>query len=377
MSEFPATDWTRYDVPAIASMLLDDDFADAWSQVHAWLAAYETISVHQSQLAKAQSELAEAWPPEKSPASAAYLENVADLHASMAETAEIAFNNSRALSNSLDALSAAQITIRQLHEQWQANAAATSGDATHAAWAKSLNAQVQQVMHTTDQIIFQNTQRFVAPTVMPVITAAFDPLSPLQPSTGRAVGKSRDSARNSKLIDGSGRRQSSAVSTPPPGENTSRRVIPTIMPTSVEGQGGSTLSRMVGTTAGLASATSVLAGGQSSATRSDDASSTASLLGNDETSPDGRGSHTDASTTTGRTPQAHGQSSAPSERDEMLSPGLGVPPNSSSSRRGMKRRRTRVTFESDQQRTVPSIIVPRKVEPVVHDPGPGVIGIDR
>ena len=62
----------EYDVPTLAAMLADD-YADAWDQVLGCQVVSETIDASRQWPAKARAQLAEAWPPEHSPAALGFL----------------------------------------------------------------------------------------------------------------------------------------------------------------------------------------------------------------------------------------------------------------------------------------------------------------
>ena len=112
------TVWTALDVPAIASILEPDD-AGSWAQVTAWDQAFSLLTAHAATVRRERDRLAEAWPPEKSPASSAYMVRLDDLIASLTGCAEAAIVNRDALVGVLVAMAAARAKVRDLHEAWQ------------------------------------------------------------------------------------------------------------------------------------------------------------------------------------------------------------------------------------------------------------------
>lgn len=182
------TDWTRYDVPALASFLTEDDTV-SWHQVTAWQHTFELLSEQSVRLAQARAELADAWPPEKSEAASTFISFVDELTSSMNETSEIALTNRTALIGVLSALAEAREAIDGLHARWQAytemdRMAALSR--VHAApsqappnWRATLNAQAHRKMTETDQIVFENSNRMLAPDVFQV-TATFYQITPIK-----------------------------------------------------------------------------------------------------------------------------------------------------------------------------------------------------
>lgn len=182
------TDWTGYDVPTIAAMLTEDH-SRAWDQVTAWRTSYALITDERVRITTARAELEAAWPPAHSTASAVFFEAVDGLVRSMGETAEAALTNSNALSGVLAALAEAKTKVDTLHSTWRARASsstpqenypATAADPT--AWQRDLNAQAHQIMTTTDQTIFENARRLVH--VAPIYALTYDTFTPIR--TGQA-----------------------------------------------------------------------------------------------------------------------------------------------------------------------------------------------
>jgi hypothetical protein len=169
------TDWSEYDVPALAAMLAEDHSL-AWDQVIAWRTSYELLSDESARLVKARAELADAWPPERSPAAAMYLSYLDLVIQSMADTGEAAITNSTSLSGVLLALAEAKAAIDRLHSTWQTYAAREQFNAdpqrqpayetAPTNWAQALNAQAHQHMAATDHTIFDNARRLITPNIM-------------------------------------------------------------------------------------------------------------------------------------------------------------------------------------------------------------------
>jgi hypothetical protein len=371
MTDFPATDWSRYDVPTIAAMLLGDDDGESWRTVNAWLAAYETISVHQSQLTRAQTELSEAWPPDHSAAATAFLDMVGGLSASLAETADAAYGNARAVSNSLDALATARDTVASLHQQWHAQAATSSPEG--AAWAKDLNTKAQQIMRITDQAIFDNTQRLVVPPVMsPLGAFVSDRITPVP------VGQSGQRAPTT--------RRQNVQRSPTSMSDTLRSPVKATSAADASRLKSDGLTSDVSAATGAAAAvTGVTSLGGVIRPRV-----SATAVGNGATSSETEGilrtpARSTISSRTGRPPGPSGNSdthatsdaidSSATERGGLLAPQSGLPLQAKPPNHGRRRRRSIDLPEA--QKTVQPLIVPKPVVPVVHDPGPGVIGLDR
>lgn len=186
------TDWTRYDVPTIASFL-NEDLGTSWSQVLAWEQTFSLLNGHSSRLSLARDSLAESWPPDQSPASSAFMANVDQMVSSMADTADAAIINRDALMGVLSALESARVSVDQLHDKWHFY---TDQEAINSTphmlqvrlpdnWRQKLNAEAQATMAATDQAIFESTQKMVVPsTTVPVETYRPIPGPGSAPSAG-------------------------------------------------------------------------------------------------------------------------------------------------------------------------------------------------
>ena len=171
------TNWSSFDVPALAAMLAEDHSL-AWDQVMAWRTAYDLVSSESRRLGRARAELADAWPPEHSPAAATYIGYIDELAASMATTGDAAIANSNVLATVLRVLGEARGNIELLHAKWQEYVKQEQfSQVPHAQaayppppdnWAARLNAQAHQYMAETDQTIFESTRRLMEPQVLSI-----------------------------------------------------------------------------------------------------------------------------------------------------------------------------------------------------------------
>src|SRR5205814_9902294 len=98
------TDWSRYDVPSLWAMASMEDSSDSWTQVWAWWRCRDALDAYRRHLTACRDGLADKWPPQRSPASAAFLGRVDEMIKSVGETAEAAASNAVGLAGIINAL---------------------------------------------------------------------------------------------------------------------------------------------------------------------------------------------------------------------------------------------------------------------------------
>jgi hypothetical protein len=177
------TDWSRFDVPALAGFV-NEDLSSGWTQVSAWWQAYDLTREHLVVLRQARETIVRVWPPQTNRAAAAYLDQLDALIASMDNMRVAAEANGRALAGILTVLDNARGTVDGLHERWRqqqeslwsevgAVASAATGNPAglvdvSIALASSdekarLNAQAQATMRATDQAVYEYLPQLVIP----------------------------------------------------------------------------------------------------------------------------------------------------------------------------------------------------------------------
>ena len=392
--------WSEYDVPALASMLADN-YADAWDQVLGWQVVSVTIDASRQWLATARAQLAEAWPPEHSPAAVAFLSYLDGLDTSMADTANVALTNGSARATVLTVLGEAHRSVDQLHQTWKARvvpaqplataAARFAAESAAAKWAADLNTQAHEVMTKTDQAIFESYRQLQIPEV-------YGQPSPIDPRTqipipGGATSPTVDSESSPRSISGQSTAQTSILT--PSSSHPSEHGLPATESVNMVGSDGSYPADdsghfAVGNGIDVAGAGAAIAGGLLTAGLKG-ASMTARIgpaLGSIGSSGNTRGRGTSAepsvapessarTVTAGEASQESTGTSTGSlnaESGGMLAPGMGAAsrPAGRSSRHRLRGRDPRTTPSG-----VASLLTAHDEEPIYHDPGPGVIGIDR
>jgi hypothetical protein len=158
--------WSSFSVPALAE-ILDEDLSVAWSQVQAWRDTHDLVSQHRDLLQRARASLASAWPPERSPAAARFFGVTDALIESMQEMQDVAVANHGALNGVLASLDQARTTVDGLYEKWKAEPSGGKMAGPHpplTAGQKALNAQAHDQMDSTDNAISDSGSHMAVPT---------------------------------------------------------------------------------------------------------------------------------------------------------------------------------------------------------------------
>ena len=178
------TDWGRFDVPSLWAMASMEDSSDSWTQVWAWWRCRDALDAYRRHLTACRDGLADKWPPQRSPASAAFLGRVDEMIKSVGETAEAAASNAVGLAGIINALDDAKHRMAPVHAQWQANEQAESAalaprsvsdwgstspvvSGLPAGWRDQLNRQAQAIAAEAERAVFDHTQQFKPVEVRP------------------------------------------------------------------------------------------------------------------------------------------------------------------------------------------------------------------
>jgi hypothetical protein len=388
------TPWESYDVPYLAGVLTEN-LGPAWNQVRAWYDTAGMAATYLDALRRFREDLAKVWPPERSPAAKAYLAQVDSLIASVDDVRDAASGNGEALNGVLSSLEGAKPQMQRWLEEWQQNEAAASSASQQPEywtpgqpWQVELNQKAQQHMHELDAAVFpyQSRMRSPQPWVSPRVDRGDDQGVPAGGSGDSAGGSGGGgtSARDGSVrppsippvppLDSGGPGPGPAGGPPPassgpvltggpgPAPGLGSSPAPGDMPVAVGPVPGSAPSGSlwVDTPAGRALRAGAVIGMPPPPA--------AGSAGADGARPGGRPSGASSSA-------AVGEPIGASERtgNGMLGGGAyGGAPRSGRDRRG---RRSEPYVEWEVRKGVPPVLEPGP-EPT-HDPGPGVIGIDR
>jgi hypothetical protein len=204
------TNWTAYEVPTLWKMLQAEDVVTTSQHVTAWQETHELLSVHMDELKRQRDDLAARWPAERSPAAAAFLAYVDGMLGSMKQTSEAAVGNNGALSGINDALITARQKVGEVHDRWQKYQKSEDSSLsvlgwhpfadTPDNWQDDLKLQAARHMSEADTVVFQNTAKLVPPTKFdPVVIREdatdfpADGSAGAAPSSGSSVGQAAGS----------------------------------------------------------------------------------------------------------------------------------------------------------------------------------------
>jgi hypothetical protein len=184
------TNWSPYNVPALAG-ILNDDFSGAWEQVGAWFSAQSMLDDASSKLQDARDGLAAVWPPESSPAATTFFEVVDNLADSMKATALASNTNGNALYQVLTNQDATKTRVDALHSTWALYQKLTPANPTDfpdpSDWQSGLNVQAQQHMAAADNVINEYAATLTVPPVL-AVPGGYEPLAVIPGTDAAAEG---------------------------------------------------------------------------------------------------------------------------------------------------------------------------------------------
>ncbi|MEV4630953.1 hypothetical protein AB0J90_32275 [Micromonospora sp. NPDC049523] len=118
------TNWFQYDVKQMWATLENQQSDGYWQHVTGWQRTHELAGTHMSRLRSYREGLIQAWPPEKSAASRAYVERLDFLIQSVEQSYEAAITNRSALSGATSAISDARRELKTIHDEYERKLAA-------------------------------------------------------------------------------------------------------------------------------------------------------------------------------------------------------------------------------------------------------------
>jgi hypothetical protein len=168
-------DWAEIEVPGMYAVAKVGEDPESWQQVTAWWDTLELLNFHEEQLRMARDELAEMWPPERSPAATAFITYVDRLLDQLNVAQNDAAANHRALALLLLSLNHAKADMAALnaqfaeHEAKEQSRSAGPVDYTKygrdAGWREELNKRGRRRMGQADQEVFEASNQMVRPAV--------------------------------------------------------------------------------------------------------------------------------------------------------------------------------------------------------------------
>jgi hypothetical protein len=115
------TTWNSMSMDEMQRLIQNPDIEKHYDLVSGWQKSAELVNSHRFQVQSYRDNLAAAWPPKKSAASAAYLLRLDELIGHLTETYNAALANHDALAAATLSLSLAQHDVQKLYDEYQAN----------------------------------------------------------------------------------------------------------------------------------------------------------------------------------------------------------------------------------------------------------------
>jgi hypothetical protein len=118
---YGGTNWMDMDVIAMWQAIENQDTTAHYQLLTGWQRSYELTLEHLGQVKNYRQSLAEAWPPETSAASAAYVQRLDDLIANLQTTYDAAVANHDAFASATLALSMSRDDVKKIYDEYTAN----------------------------------------------------------------------------------------------------------------------------------------------------------------------------------------------------------------------------------------------------------------
>jgi hypothetical protein len=115
------TNWNVHEMETMWLALANQETTEHWKLLTGWRTSYELALQHLSDVKRYRDDLATAWPPEKSPAAAAYVEQLNGLINYLQSTYDAAIANYTAFSSATLALAESRRKLKDLYDQYVTN----------------------------------------------------------------------------------------------------------------------------------------------------------------------------------------------------------------------------------------------------------------
>jgi hypothetical protein len=115
------TNWMSMDVPTMWALVANQDTTAHYERLSGWQRSYELILEHLAQVQNYRENLAAAWPPEKSPASAAYIAQLDEMINNLQQTYDAAIANHTAFAGATLSLSLSRNDLKKIYDEYTAN----------------------------------------------------------------------------------------------------------------------------------------------------------------------------------------------------------------------------------------------------------------
>jgi hypothetical protein len=161
------TPWESMTLDLMQRLIQNPDIEAHWRLVEAWNKSAQLLGDHLWQMREYRSNLAAVWPPQKSPAAAAYLDRLDELISNLNETYEASIANHRAFSVVTGSVAQAQAQMQKIYQQYQTNKAALSaqgGTPVASGRQEELRLQAVKLLSSVSTDLAEAQSQIVKPT---------------------------------------------------------------------------------------------------------------------------------------------------------------------------------------------------------------------
>ncbi len=118
---YGGTNWFAYDVRSMWIIISNQETDSHWELVSGWRRSYELTGEHLTRMKTYRQNLAQAWPPEKNAAAAAYIAQLDEMIGNLQETYDAATANYSTFATALGAISTTRHKLKAIYDQYVAN----------------------------------------------------------------------------------------------------------------------------------------------------------------------------------------------------------------------------------------------------------------
>ncbi len=118
---YGGTNWFAYDVRSMWSVISGQEADSHWDLVAGWRRSYELTGEHLGRMKTYRQNLAQAWPPEKNAAAAAYIAQLDEMIGNLQETYDAAAANYSTFATAIGAISTARYELKAIYDEYIAN----------------------------------------------------------------------------------------------------------------------------------------------------------------------------------------------------------------------------------------------------------------
>src|SRR5690348_16128325 len=162
------TPWESMTLDLMQRLIQNPDIEAQWRLVEAWNKSAQLLGDHLWQMRDYRNNLAAVWPPQKSPAAAAYLDRLDELIANLNETYEASITNHRAFTAVTGSIDQAQAQMQKIYQEYQTNKAASDaqGGTTPPATGRQeeLRLQAVRLLSSVSTALAQAQTQIMKPT---------------------------------------------------------------------------------------------------------------------------------------------------------------------------------------------------------------------